>query len=113
MDHVLKKIVTGKETWHGGFNRIPGHFNRKFTSDFQVSLLIKTSDIDYSKDKNGNCDTLEVGSIWQRYNSTLTVQVPNSWAKYTPDDKHTIDTCYHYIPVELVNEFVTAHGGLI
>jgi len=39
------------------------------------------------------------------------VQPPSSWTRYAEDSSKPLETIYPYIPVELVREFIEAHGG--
>lgn len=37
---------------------------------------------------------------------------PDSWLKFAEDKEAPTSTVYAWLPVELVNEFVNAHGGI-
>lgn len=92
---------------HLNFKRI----NPKIACVDGTTLSVQGSRTHYSAQRRdiGLYYLVEVGFITDSKRETVTP--PDTWREYTDGDAFPNDV-YGYIPVELVEEFIAAHGGI-
>lgn len=75
-----------------------------------ISLSVQASEYHYSqpREDKGPYHLVEVGFIHDTERNP--VKPPDSWSKYA-DGSFPSDV-YGYVPVELVNQFITDNGGI-
>lgn len=83
--------------------------NKKTICQDGVALSIQASERHYCTPRNnqGPWTHVEVGFIEDKNDQTFTP--PNEWAQYA--DGEFPSNVYAHVPVELVVDFVTQHGG--
>lgn len=85
---------------------IPKMYDRLVCKDGE-SVSVQASRYSYStpRDNSGPYTHVEAGFP--------SVNPPQSWMEFCEDSDRPTETVYGYMPIALVDEFVTAHGGLV
>jgi hypothetical protein len=86
--------------------RIPKFFDRVVCADgAEVSIQASRTHYCTPRDDDGPYTHIEAGFP--------TVAPPQSWMEFCESTDAPCDTVYGYMPVELVHEFINAHGGMV